>query len=196
LLRSRWLAGALGLAALGVLMTLGVGCAVVKSAVEGDVVEVAAPSPPRDGNAEVGKPYFDFTAPELMGGTVHLSSLVGEKVVLLQFWGIRCAPCLAEMEFLTRLQKKYGDRGLQVVGVNTDRATVAQLTEALVARKLEPVYPHVLDPDFSIAEHYTHWLIPVSVLVDRAGVVRAIHTGYKPELDGVIEAEVQELLER
>ena len=194
--RSACWVGASGLVALGALIALGPGCAVGKPAVEGDVVEVTAPPPARDGKAEVGEPYFDFTAPELMGGTVRLSSLVGEKVVLLQFWGIRCAPCLAEMEFLNRLQKKYGPQGLQVVGVNTDRATAAQLTEALVARKLEPTYPHVLDPDFSIAEHYTHWLIPVSVLLDRSGVVRAIHTGYKPELDGVIEVEVQELLER
>lgn len=152
--------------------------------------------PLEEGKVEVGRPYFDFTAPELMGGTVRLSSLVGKKVVLLQFWGIRCAPCLAEMEFLVGLQSRYRGRGLQVVGVNTDRASPAQLTEALVAREIEPVYPHVLDPNLTIARHYTQWLIPVTVLIDRSGVVRAVHTGYKPELAGAIEAEVEALLGR
>jgi len=184
--------GALALAAL---LACAPGCAAVK-ALEGDVVEVAAPEPPGDGKAKVGEPYFDFTAPALDGSTARLSEWVGQRVVLLQFWGIRCAPCLAEMEFLVRLQGRYKDRGLQVVGVNTDRATAAQLSEALAARKIEAAYPHVLDPDFAIAQHYTHWLIPVSVLIDRQGIVRAIHTGYKPELEGVIEAEVGELLER
>jgi len=187
---------------LGAALVLGA-CAGVRSpekapepAPEGDVVPVAAANPLENGKVEVGGPYFDFVAPELMGGTVRLADLVGQKVVLLQFWGIRCAPCLAEMEFLVRLQAKYRDQGLQVVGVNTDRATPAQLTDALVSRKIEPAYPHVLDPEFAISKHYTRWLIPVSVLIDRSGVVRAIHTGYKPELEGAIEAEVQALLGR
>ncbi|MBE0618751.1 MAG: TlpA family protein disulfide reductase [Proteobacteria bacterium] len=188
---------------LGLLLRIGVtlcvslaltACASVQP--EGDVVPVSVSTPPRDGKVVVGDPYRDFGAPELMGGTVRLSDLVGRKVVLLQFWGIRCAPCLAEMEFLTRLQVKHQDRGLQVVGVNTDRATPAQLTEALVSRKIEPAFPHVLDPDFAISKHYTRWLIPVAVLIDRSGVVRAIHTGYKPELEGTIEAEVEALLGR
>lgn len=157
---------------------------------------VAAAAPLENGKAEVGGPYYDFVAPELMGGTLRLADLVGKKVVLLQFWGIRCAPCLAEMEFLVRLQSTYRDRGLQVVGVNTDRATPAQLTDALVSRQIEPAYPHVLDPDFAVSKHYTRWLIPVSVLIDRSGIVRAIHTGYKPELAGTIEAEVEALLGR
>lgn len=173
---------------------LGAGCAAVKP--EGEVWPLETVAPLEDGKVEVGRPYFDFTAPELMGGTVRLSSIVGKKVVLLQFWGIRCAPCLAEMEFLAALQARYRDRGLQVIGVNTDRASPAQLTEALVARKLEPAYPQVLDPNLTIARHYTQWMIPVSVLIDRSGVVRAVHTGFKPELEGLIEAEVQALLGR
>jgi peroxiredoxin len=173
---------------------LGAGCATVKP--EGEVWPLETVVPLEDGKAEVGRPYFDFTAPELMGGTVRLSSFVGKKVVLLQFWGIRCAPCLAEMEFLVDLQARYRGRGLQVIGVNTDRASPAQLTEALAARKIESAYPQVLDPNLTIARHYTQWLIPVSVLIDRSGVVRAIHTGYKPELAAAIEAEVEALLGR
>lgn len=173
---------------------LGVGCATVRP--EGEVWQLETVVPLEEGKVEVGRPYFDFTAPELMGGTVRLSSFVGKKVVLLQFWGIRCAPCLAEMEFLVDLQSRYRGRGLQVIGVNTDRASPTQLTEALVARKIEPAYPHVLDPNLAIARHYTQWLIPVTVLIDRSGVVRAVHTGYRPELAAAIEAEIEALLGR
>ncbi len=170
------------------------GCAGL--APEGEVYRVEAPVPSNNGKAAVGAPYVDFEAAAMDGSTFRLRDLVGQKVVLLQFWGIRCAPCLAEIPFLSRLQERYGPAGLQVVGVNTDRVAAEQLRKALDSRKLTPTYPVVLDPEFAVAKSYTHLLIPVSVLIDLRGSVTAIHTGYKPELDSVIEAEVEGLLPR
>jgi peroxiredoxin len=170
------------------------GCATVGP--EGAVVPVGVPAPPGNGKVEVGAPYFDFAAPTITGEEVRLSTLVGPKVVLLQFWGIRCAPCLAEFGFLADLQQRYGERGLQVIGVNTDRVNAQQLTQAMEVRKLTPPYPTVMDPDFGISKNYTNYLIPVSVLIDREGIVQAVHTGYKPKLDALIVGEVERLLER
>jgi peroxiredoxin len=157
---------------------------------------MAAPPVAGNGKVQVGERYVDFTAPKLGGGEITLSSLVGPHVVLLQFWGIRCAPCLAEFGFLSDLQRRYGGQGLQILGVNTDRVEADRLTEALAARQLDPPYPIVLDSDFSLSKRYTPWLIPVSVVISRSGIVEAVHTGYKPELDSVIEAEVVRLLGR
>jgi len=173
---------------------LGWGCAAQKP--EGDVVPMGGAPAPGNGKAEVGAPYLDFTAPKLEGGSLRLSSLVGRHVVLIQFWGIRCAPCLAEFGFLANLQNRYGKEGLQVLGVNTDGVDAPRLSEAMAARQLSAPYPMLLDSDFSIAKRYTPWLIPVSVLISRSGLVEAIHTGYRPELDSVIEAEVVRLLGR
>ncbi len=178
--------------ALWVVLILTLGCAGLRP--EGPVVRVEAPPPPADGHVAEGQGYVDFTGRGLMGEEVRLSSLVGPKVVLLQFWGIRCGPCLEEMPFLSRLQERYGPEGLQVVGVNTDRASPEALTRAMVERELNPPYPIVLDPELEISQHYTRWLIPVTVLIDRKGVVRAIHTGFKPELKPGLEAEVRALL--
>jgi thiol-disulfide isomerase/thioredoxin len=45
------------------------------------------------------------------------------KVVLLDFWGVWCAPCIRAVPDLNALQKKYADDGLVVLGVHTtDRA--------------------------------------------------------------------------
>ncbi len=169
------------------------GCASVQP--EGGVVAVEAPRVPGNGKAQVGMAYFDFTATALDGEEVRLSEFVGRSVVLLQFWGIRCGPCLEEIPFLSGLQDRYGETGLQVFGINTDRVSAVQLAKAMESRQIRASYPVVLDPDFSISQHYTNWLIPVSVLIDRRGVVAAIHTGYKPEMDGLIEGEVARLLE-
>ena len=127
---------------------------------------------------------------------MRLSALIGPKVVLVQFWGIRCAPCIAEFGVLAALQQKYGERGLQVIGINTDRIDPEQLAQAMAARDLNPPYPIILDNDFSISKRYTNYLIPVSVLIDRSGVVQAVHTGYRPRLDAVLGAEIEGLIVR
>ena len=173
---------------------LGWGCAANKP--EGDVVPMGGAPLTGNGKAQVGLPYLDFTAPKLEGGSLGLSSLVGRHVVLVQFWGLRCAPCLAEFGFLVDLQNRYGKEGLRIIGVNTDGLDAPRLSQAMAARQLNAPYPILLDSDFSISKRYTDWLIPVSVLIDRSGIVEAIHTGYRPELDSVIEAEVVRLLGR
>ena len=44
------------------------------------------------------------------------------RVVLVNFWATWCVPCREEFPDLVRLEKKYRDRGLSVVGVSTDLA--------------------------------------------------------------------------
>jgi len=177
----------------------------LRRAPEGDVVPVelpakspsgsAAPEAPAtaEARAEVGRPYRDFSARRLEGGQLRLSDFVGPKAVVLQFWGVRCAPCLAEMAFLSEMQALHAQR-LQVIGVNTDRAPDEQLRLAMASRAIAPAFPVVADPDFSISSHYTQWLVPVSVLIDRKGIVRSIHTGYNVELASALRAEIEAVL--
>ncbi len=163
---------------------------------EGPVTPVPRPCLPADDVVAVGRPYFDFTAPLLDGGRLTLSEVLGERAVLLQFWSITCAPCLEEIPLLAEIQATYGPLGLRVFGVNIDNGDPTRLRQALEARGLVIPYPVALDPERAVATHYAPWAVPVTVLVDRDGVVRAVHTGYKPELAPVIKGEVGRLLER
>ncbi len=61
----------------------------------------------------------DFTLPRPDGQDLRLSSYRG-KVVLLDFWATWCYPCREEIPHLVDLQQKYGDRGLQIIGVSLD----------------------------------------------------------------------------
>ena len=58
----------------------------------------------------------DFRLPDLEGKPVRFQDLDAD-LVLLDFWGTWCAPCLDSVPHLVELQKKYGPSKLRVVGV-------------------------------------------------------------------------------
>lgn len=62
-----------------------------------------------------------------------LADLKG-KVVLLDFWATWCSPCRQSIPELAALQTKYGNKGLQVIGVSVDDAsTQSQIPKAIQA---------------------------------------------------------------
>lgn len=57
-----------------------------------------------------------------LDGRPHALAEYGGRFLLVNFWGTWCAPCLEEIPLLAEAQKKYGARGLQVLGPAMDNA--------------------------------------------------------------------------
>jgi peroxiredoxin len=109
----------------------------------------------------------DFTLKTLDGRTVRLQDLRG-KVVLLNFWATWCAPCREEMPALETLARELGPRGLTVVGVNFKESKPD--VEAFV-RQHELGFRMLLDGEGRLAKRYQVYALPVTLLVDRRGMV-------------------------
>jgi len=130
----------------------------------------------------------DFTRVDLDQRPVSLADYRG-KVILLNFWATWCAPCLAEVPRFADWQRKYGQRGLQLVGVSMDEEEQPVRT---AYQKYGLNYPVVMG-DEKLGEAYGGVLgLPVTFLIDRKGKVRIVYKG-ATDLN-VIEHQVQSLL--
>ncbi len=134
------------------------------------------------GAVGVGEQAPDFRLPALGGdGSVRLGAYRG-KVVFLDFWASWCPPCLSSLPQLEALRGEFPSDQFQIVAINVDRDPRKALE--LLAR--HPVgYPSASDPKGEWPERFAVPTMPSSYLIDRQGVVRHVHAGFR---DGDIEA--------
>lgn len=136
----------------------------------------------------------DFTLKNLAGAEVKLSGFAGKQVVLLNFWGLRCGACLEEMPYLDVIGKAYADKGLVVLGVDTDGVDAKTVVETLAELKVSVSYPLLTDEEFKITDAYTNFLVPLTIVIDKGSVVRYIHTGFEKGTEKKYEDAVKKAL--
>ena len=66
-----------------------------------------------------GKTLLGVTLPDVDGKQQALGQWKG-KVLIVNFWATWCVPCREEMPEFVKLQKEFGDRGVQFVGIAVD----------------------------------------------------------------------------
>jgi len=143
---------------------------------------------------KVGDKAVDFTTVDLEGKQVTLSSYQGQKVVLLNFWGLRCGACIEEMPHLNALHEKYKDKDAIILAVDTDGVDAAIIHETMQELGIEQKYTVLLDQEFTVTDTYTNFLVPLNIIVDKGGVIRFIHTGYEKGMEVDIEKALKKAL--
>jgi peroxiredoxin len=138
----------------------------------------------------VGQPAPDFALRSMKGPSVRLSEHLGE-VVIINFWATWCGPCRQEMPLLDQIYGKYQLAGLTLLSVNIDETTEPAVE---MAQTLEISYPVLFDTRKEVSRAYDVRAMPVTVLVDRAGVVRYVSEGYKPGYEKRYTDKLRELL--
>jgi thiol-disulfide isomerase/thioredoxin len=108
------------------------------------------------------------------GRALRLSDYKG-KVVLLNFWATWCAPCRAEMPDLVKWQREYRRRGLQIIGVTYPPEDPAEVRKLIKSININ--YPVALGEKQTKAIFDEGETIPISVVIDKSGVVREVIQG-------------------
>ncbi|MBI1950985.1 MAG: TlpA family protein disulfide reductase [Acidobacteria bacterium] len=130
----------------------------------------------------LGKPAPPFSLKDMNGRQVSLSDYRG-KVVLVNFWYSACFPCRQETPDLVALYKAQKERGLVVLGINTDTILMPGDPGTMLRRFVENYaipYP-VLIADRRMYDDYGKIPIaPVTHLIDRKGMIAKIFWGAYP----------------
>ena len=149
-------------------------------AVAAAVILVFAMPSYRQGEASVaGTTAHDFPL-TLDGKPAHLSDLRG-RVVVLNFWGSWCQPCVEEAPGLNRLQKHLASRNAVILGVAADEDEAAYrkfLTDQGIGYMTyrDPATREQRSP---IAESYGTVMVPETYIIDRQGKIARKIIGYQ-----------------
>ena len=113
------------------------------------------------------------------------------RVVYLDFWASWCAPCRFSFPWMNDTHREFAQRGLAIVAVNVDRER--KLADAFLAKN--PAQFQVLfDPAGTLPRLYAIKAMPTSILIDRDGKTRHVHTGFFENQKSVYRSHIAELL--
>ena len=144
-------------------------------------------------NGQVGKRVASFEGKTTTGKKLS-SENFGGGVLIIDLWGLNCGSCLDEMKALELIYGEYKDQGLQIWAVNTEGIFGRQILQGLAARNIHVSYDLMVDPSLEITRNFTSWFIPVTVIVDRDGMVQYYKIGYNHADAEKIKAKVGALL--
>jgi peroxiredoxin len=138
----------------------------------------------------VGKEAPDFVLRGLDGRNLRLSEFRGQ-VVLVNFWSRSDGDSRQQMPALDRINITYQRAGLVVLGVSVDD-DLRRSKEFAAAMGVS--YPILFDTGTQIGKDYFLQKTPMTILVDRSGVVRYSAVGFKLGGERVYVDKIRELL--
>ena len=131
-----------------------------------------------------GKPAPDFALKTIDGRAVSLDDYDG-KVVLLDFWGTFCPPCVKALPELQALHAKYAPAGFAVIGMTVDDR-LPMVKKAVGAAKV--TYP-IAQSTAAVWSAYKVNALPSLVLVGRDGKIVKRYGGEADRAAMVAEIE-------
>ncbi len=136
-----------------------------------------------------------FTAQDLEGKRTCLEELIdGKKVVLLNFWGLRCSNCLVEIGYLNSMFEKYSPNGVEFLGVNVDGASSDVIRKNLPNLPDIPRYTILPDPEFKIPDLYNVAGAPLSFVIGKDGKILYRHEDFQPGDENGMEDALQKAM--
>lgn len=132
-----------------------------------------------------------FTFKDINGHNVSLSDArFKNKVVIVQMLGSWCPNCMDETTFITGgYYQKYHPKGVEVIGLAYERTTdfaKSQRTLKQMQQHFNITYPLLItgytpqrgDPQKSLPMLADFKGFPTTIIIDKKGDVRKIHTGF------------------
>ncbi len=135
-------------------------------------------------------PSCILTSTQLQKFPVDLKQFSGQ-VIYIDFWASWCPPCAKSFPFLNQMHHRFQTQGLTVIGVNLDESFSD-------AKNFLEHYPAdfmlATDDSKQCAKDFAVAAMPSSYLIDRQGMVRYAHVGFRAIDKPSLQAEIESLL--
>jgi len=136
-----------------------------------------------------GEPAPDFSLATRKGTPASLSAYAGH-VVLVDFWATWCDPCRLSFPQYQALARRHGN-DVVVVGISEDDE------DAGIDRFIEETgahFPVAWDGDKTLAQRYRINSMPTLFIIDKNGLVRYVHSGFRPGDEDQIDNAIKSLM--
>jgi peroxiredoxin len=150
---------------------------------------IAAAAPPLNGSLQ-GQEAPDFVLRSIEQNNLRLTEFRGQ-VVLINFWASWCGACRQAMPAFNAIHEKYQAAGLVMLSVNLDDEAHRAIP---MAQSLKIRFPVLLDEQKTVSRLYQIETMPLTVLIDREGIVRFVYVGYNVGDESKFVAPLRSLL--
>lgn len=127
---------------------------------------------------DTGNVFDNFTVTTLEGKPFDAGQLKG-RIVLIDFWAVWCAPCIAAFPKLDRLHRDLAEEDFQVIGVAVYSGSREDVKEFLEDHSV--TYPMVMGNE-DLVEEFGVIGFPSYFLVGPDGTVVRHYVGSVPDL--------------
>ncbi|MGH7567143.1 MAG: TlpA family protein disulfide reductase [Gemmatimonadota bacterium] len=165
---------------------------VVRQAARGTPPEV------RPAESDSLEGLLDRPAPELeirdaVGSSRHLSDFVG-RVVVMHFWVPWLSISAQTLVTLLDVSKEFAPEDVEMLPIVTeDEASRRLEIAAVILEEIDPSAPVLRPNEEDLAAYHANSIVPVTVIVDREGIIRAAFAGYLPS--DVLRGSIREILD-
>jgi peroxiredoxin len=134
---------------------------------------------------------MELSLPDTHGKEQAIAQWKG-KIIVANYWAPWCPPCRAEIPDFVTISRDFADKPVQFVGISLDGADKVQA----FGEQFAVPYPLLIAPlqvlDQSAVFGNTIKALPLTVIIDRKGLVRHVKLGAIPRDE--LETRLRQLL--
>ena len=132
-------------------------------------------------------PDFKVTTIE---GKTYSSKDLKNKVVVINFWFMACAPCIRELPELNKVVEKYASKNVVFLAISSEDEA-EKLTEFIKKRKFSY---EIVPQNKEVNEKFNLVLFPNNIVIDNNGTIIFAKMGYIPNIFEVLCEAIEKAL--